>query len=721
MGGQALRLGPFTGGLNTTSDPSTIADVELAECLNFEQDLDGSLKSRPPFKELNGHITFTERVVFLCEAIFGSDHYLIGSNTNGVFSLLNGVVSLITNTFEAGAAVQYADKVYLVPMPGSGNGGKWDPVGGFTAVAAIPKGQSAVIHKERLYIVPGIDSTATTSRLKFSDPGNFDSWPASNFIDISQGDGTKLVDLTVMQDNLLLFKQQSSFLLAYDVRPDDAVLREISSTIGVNRQYNVVNYENQVYIFSQGWVYELINYDFNRINTKVPFIRDDTAPTPFSDETIFLCLLEDRLVCRYYRNVYVYSLRTRSWSQWEAAQNNLHYFGPIVTMRPSSGNEYYSGSCVTANTNIIKFLDKANSLDVEQFFNTTPSFTDSFTRTVVSGLGIADTGQTYTNTGGVAGDYNVNNGKGKHTLGSVNVIRESKIDGLSVDTFDITITLSTDALAVGASQIFNLGARYTDANNYVAIQIEFTTAQAVNLTIFKIVGGVFTSLVSTGVGGLVHAINREFTARFKGVGSLLAAKVWQTTNAQPAAWTLNIIDASILNAGTSIFSTRLNVGNTNVLPVTVSFDNFQVTDTDLVSSLITCTARTKNFDMAASHQFKRLWWWGADISTNNSVTGSATPITSSFVVTWDDLENHTWDDLFTWDQLLTAPSLTETVQTTGLGVVRTFARFNKGLRYRQINFKVQLTTVGNIIDGPAKLFTMTVLTEARQQVSKAVS
>jgi hypothetical protein len=721
MGGQHLRLGPFVGGLNTTSDASTIADVELAECTNFEQDLDGSLKSRPPFKEIAGHVTFTERIVWLCEAIFGTDHYVIGSNANGVFSFINGVVALITNTFEAGAAVQYADKIYLVPKPGSGNGGKWDPVGGFVAVASIPKGQSAVIHKERLYITPGIESTTNTSRLKFSDPGNFESWPASNFIDVGQGDGTRLIDLTVMQDNLLLFKQNTAFLLAYDVRPDDAVLREISSTIGVNGQFNLVNYENQVYIFSQGWVYELINYDFNRINTKVPFIRDDTVPAAFADESVFLSLLEDRIVCRYYRNVYVYSLRTRSWSEWESAEDSLHYFGPIVTIRPTSGNEYYAGSCISTNTTVIKLSDKANALDSEQAFNTTPTYLDTCTRTVSSGLGISDSGHTYTNTGGSASDYNVSGGKIRHTLGSVDVLRSSKINGLSVDNFDILATVSTDKLATGANQTFIVSGRFIDSNNYLAVLMAFTTTQAVSLSIFKIVGGAFTSLVSMAVGGLTHAIDREFTVRFKGSGSSLTAKAWQTSGSQPTAWNLTVTDGSLLAAGTTDISSRLDIGNTNVLPVTASWDNIQVIDTDLVTSVITCSARTKNFDMATSHQFKRLWWWGADISTGNSVKGIVTPITSSFVVTWDDLENYTWDDLNTWDQPLTAPSLVETIQATGVGVVKNFVKFNKALRYRQINFKVELTTVGNTVDGPAKLFSMTAVTEARQIVSKAVS
>lgn len=510
-GGQPLRLGPFIGGLNTASDPTAIADAELAECTNMELDIDGSLISRPPFKELNGAAGTTERMVMLTDAIFSGTHYVIGSNVNGVYRFNGGAWTQITATFQASVAVQYANTVYLVPKPGSANpGGKWDPVGGFTAIAAIPQGQAAVIHKERLFIAPGELATTNTSRLKFSNVGNFETWGASDFIDISQGDGTNLIDLTVFQDNILLFKTRSSYVLAYDTRPTDAVVRKISLTIGVDKQFNVVNYENQVYIFSNGWVYEIINYDFHRLNTKVPFIRDDTVPSAFSDEKIFLSLLGDRLICRFYRKIYVYGLRTRTWSEWESEANELHYFGPILTSRPLTGDVYYAGSCVLSNNDIIQLFNTQSSTDVE-----------------------------------------------------------------------------------------------------------------------------------------------------------------------------------VLEDGTL--------------------------------KTINCRILTKNFDMAISHQFKRLWWWGVDVSTDNDITGIATPIILSFNATWTMLATKTWNQLNTWGQPLISSSSIETVVPTETGTARRFAKFMKSLRYRQINFAVELTTDGATVDGPARIFSMTIITETKQVVSKAVS
>lgn len=721
MGGEPVRLGPFTGGLNTISDPTTIADVELAECLNFEQDLDGSLKSRTPFKEVAGHTSFTERILFISEAVFGTDHYLIGSNVNGVWFFLNGAFTLITSTFEAGAAVQYADKVYLIPKPGSANpGGKWDPTAGFTAVAAIPQGQAAVVHKERLYICPGVKATVNASRLKFSDPSNLDSYPAGNFIDIRQGDGTKLVDLTVYQDNLLLFKEQSSHLLAYDTRPDDAVLRPISDTIGVNRQWNVVNYENQVYIFSGGWVYEITNLDFLRLNVKVPFIRDDTVPSAFSDEFIFLCLLGDRLICRYYRKVYVYGLRTRSWSEWGSVEDNLHYFGPIATVRPSTGDEFYAGSCVQAIRSAVKFLDKHTALGVEEVLDPTITITEDFNETVSNGWDGADTGQTWTVNGGAASDYSKNGTKGLMSLGSVNVQRTANLNNSTLNT-DLYIDLEVPALALGSSIVFNIGVR-TDLITFdrYRVQVDFNIAGNVVCTLQKVVLAV-TSTIGGPVTIGAYAANQQFTCRLQANGTTIRSKLWPTANAQPLAWDITATDGSLTNAGGTRITAILNGGNTNILPIVVKFDNLRIGDFTDVVRTITCSAKTKNFDMAISHQFKRLWWWGASVSTNNPIKGLVTPITTSFLATWDDLANFTWDDLFTWDQPLQAPTFVQTVVPTGQGVVRQAVKFLKSLRYIQVNFKVELTTIGSTVDGPAKLFTMIAWTEPKQVVSKAVS
>lgn len=718
-GGKNLRLGPFIGGLNTGSDPTAIADAELVDCKNMELDIDGSLVSRPPFVELEGHSTWTERIVVLCEAVFSNVHYLIGSNVNGVFYFLNGTWTLITNTFRASCAVQYANKVYLIPHVSSGTGGKWDPVGGFTAVAAIPKGSACAVHKERLFIVPGIAATSNETRLQFTDPGNFDVWPGSNFIDVGQGDGENLIDLTVYQDNLLLFKAASAYVLAYDVRPSDAVVRKVSDTIGVDAQNCVANYENQVYCLNDGWVYEIINYDFNRLNTKVPFVNDQASPSPFSAESEFLGLVGDRLIVRFFARVYVYGLRTRTWSEWDSARDATQYFGPIVTLRLSTGNEYYAGQCITAYRSLIKLVDIQNSTDKESTLNPTYSTTATFGTNVSNGWPAADTGEVQTAIGGSASDFSSTGGQGVITHTSRNVGREVEM-ARTVSNFEYYSECAISVVPTGNLILHDLRLRYIDSNNYYAVRLLFGVAGAVVLQLVKVFGGVGTQLgTDFNVPG-TQAANDKYSFRVRFSGSSLKVKVWKTATQEPNGWSINQVDAAISSGLTRQFSS-VSSTNTNVLPVTDSVDNIFIGDLSNQIFDIQCSIQTKNFDMAVPSQFKRLFWWGIDVITNRDVVGTATPIIVSFAVTWQQLSAYRWSDLKTWAQPLTAAIGVGSTVSAATGTSRRFIKFPKALRYRQINFSTRLLTDGSLADGPARLFTMTVLTQVKQGVVKEIS
>jgi len=720
MPGTPLRLGPFTGGLNLGSDPSAIADAELATCTNFELDIDGSLVSRPPIIELDGHYQWTERINLLCEAQFSGVNYVIGSNSTGTYYYTSGSWTFIQAN-EATAAVQYAGKVYFIAPPNSGlNGGKWDPVGGYTAVAALPRGRCAVIHKERLFVGRGVDATSNESRLQFSDVGNFDSWPGTNFIDVSQGDGFKLIDLTVYQDNLLLFKDQATYVLAYDVRPTDAVLRKISSTIGVDGQHCVANYENQIYVMHNARIYEIVNFDFNQLNVKVPFVRDLTSPSAFSQfEQTSLSFLNDRLVCRYYARTYVYSMKTRTWCEWDSSRDRLHYFGPILVLHAPNGDEYYAGSSISAYTSVVKLLDQQTAIDKESTIIPPVSIRDTFTRTVSNGWGTADTGQTYSVSGGSASDYSVTSGQGQMSLGSVNVERLSTFSSPKAD-FDCTVTVSVDKVATGSSIAADIQARRVDSSNYYSARMQFQTGSAATIELFKVVAGSVTSLGTVFALG-TYSANELWKIRFQAFGSTLKVKAWKAAAVEPGGWHVKVTDTQFIAAGTFLFRGILFAGNTNTLPVLLKWDNLEIGDMADAPVDIICIAITKNFDMAVPNQFKRLWWWGADVATNRDIMGSATPIVIAFTATWTSLAARTWNSLNSWEQPLTEPSTVPTTVSSGTGTSRRFAKFNKGLRYRQIYFTIQLETNGTTVDGPAKLFTMMIVTESRQTVSKALS
>lgn len=352
-----LRLGPFAGGLNIGSDPVLIQDNELISCLNWDFDVDGSLISRPAIQ-----ITFqgaqNERLLIFGSVVFSGTLYLfatragstfVSSNAGGTWTALApGGLPRECKTMEV-----YNNTVWLPATVGSANGGmSWTPGGGAVAVAAIPRAEKCVVHKNRLYVVPGENATTNASRLTFSQSADFTTWPGANFLDVQPGDGDTLNNLVVYQDNLLLFKGESTHVLAYDLDPVDAILREINPVVGSTGSFGVTQYENTVYAMHRNKVYEVVNFNFGLINLKVPLVFDNSLPTGTTAryENQHLSTLGERLIVRYFNRTYMYHLRTKSWAEWKktdvSSTIEWHTFGPLVRARDLTGSgadDYYTG------------------------------------------------------------------------------------------------------------------------------------------------------------------------------------------------------------------------------------------------------------------------------------------------------------------------------------------------------------------------------------------
>jgi hypothetical protein len=374
MATQVLRLGPFSGGLNTSSDPVLIGDNELSTCLNLELDTDGSLVSRPAIQ-----IAFqgaqNERLLIFGSVVFSGTLYLfatrnggtyISSNAGSSWTQLNpGGLSRECKTMEV-----YNNTVWMPATPQSANGGiSWTVGGGAIAQATMPRGNKCTIHKNRLYICPGDTATTNESRLSFSQAADPSNWPGTNFIDVQPGDGDTLNNIAVYQDNILLFKGESTHVLAYDLDPADAILREINPVVGSTGSFGVTQYENTMYSMHRNKVYEINNYNFAIINIKVPLAFDNALPTGTTAryENQHLSMLGERLIVRFFNRTYSFQVRTRTWCEWDktdiSSSIEWHTFGPLIRARDLTGSgadAYYSGYSFDVSSGgykVIKILD----------------------------------------------------------------------------------------------------------------------------------------------------------------------------------------------------------------------------------------------------------------------------------------------------------------------------------------------------------------------------
>lgn len=327
MPGEPIQIGPFLGGLNTFSDPTAIADNELTECTNLELDLDGSLKSRPPFVYRNIDMPLGASGNANILGYFygpGNVPYLIASDGLSKTYYFSGTTwVLITDTFAATAMVQFDNKAWLLAPYGSANpGGSWTVAGGFVAEAEMPKGDTIVAYKQRLWVSGGRDALSKPTTVWYSNtPDVTPFWPTfattQNYIEIGSGDGQAIVRISMYYNSLVIFRTNSIYSYQFLSDPGAGSISLLVPNIGLSDKKSLVAWENYIYFMYDEKAYEFVNNRAQQINIKVPFVSGSRAGIDPS-QARSVSLFNKRILFSYYNNVYVFGLRTRTWSKWTA-------------------------------------------------------------------------------------------------------------------------------------------------------------------------------------------------------------------------------------------------------------------------------------------------------------------------------------------------------------------------------------------------------------------
>ncbi|MEU1813510.1 hypothetical protein [Micromonospora aurantiaca (nom. illeg.)] len=201
---------------------------------------------------------------------------------------------------------------------------------------------------------------------------------------------------------------------------------------------------------------------------------------------------------------------------------------------------------------------------------------DGFGRTASNGWGTADSGQVWTVGAGAVSEFAVSGGTGRHTHSAANVLRRTVL-ATSVLDVEQVYDVATPALLTGAALVSGAVARYGNGGqDYYWLRAEFNgDATTVMLKIAKCIGGGFTDLATLpAVPGLTYAAGVPLRVRAQVLGNRLSIKAWTASGAEPAGWQLETTDDSISTAGQVGLQTWLVLGNTNTLPLAVSFDNY---------------------------------------------------------------------------------------------------------------------------------------------------
>ncbi len=345
-----VKIGPFSGGLNSYSGPTSIGDNEVIDIQNFDIDYDGSLYTRAPITVVDNGETIPGTGALMPLGWFidlDGTRYLFMSSADSTYARneTTGVWITVSSDFAATAMCQYANKAYVIADPNELDpGGYWTSGGGFIPIPAMPKGTSICIYKERLFIA---GSLTNPNRVFFSNPADFAVFQTTiNFFDVRSGDGQDVIAAVTFQDTVVIFKDDSTYVYSYDSNPSRGTVRLINGAVGLTNKYCIVEYENSLYLHYNDSLYQVSNWNFTMVNVKVPFeyiIKFDIGLYGASRFPT-LSILSDRLIVHHFDAIYVFNLRMGVWTKWAVAESHLfNRFIEVPRPSPDYPERYYGG------------------------------------------------------------------------------------------------------------------------------------------------------------------------------------------------------------------------------------------------------------------------------------------------------------------------------------------------------------------------------------------
>lgn len=202
---------------------------------------------------------------------------------------------------------------------------------------------------------------------------------------------------------------------------------------------------------------------------------------------------------------------------------------------------------------------------------------DEFARTVSGGWGSTDTGQDWGEVGADASAYSVNGSSALLSLSSVNTPAGAIVGVGSPDTDQIlTFTVPVVAAGPGGWLVYGLIARYQDPTNCYNARAEFKETGKWGIALYRGIGP--SEVFLQGAELDTYKAGDQFTLRLKLSGTRLLADLWKKYTDQPVVWRLDVQDTAITGNGDAGVFANLLLGNTNTLPVTATFDRYEITN-----------------------------------------------------------------------------------------------------------------------------------------------
>lgn len=156
-----------------------------------------------------------------------------------------------------------------------------------------------------------------------------------------------------------------------------------------------------------------------------------------------------------------------------------------------------------------------------------------------------------------------------------------------------------------------------------------------------------------------------------------------------------------------------------------------------------CSLRTKIYDFATPVEWKRLYFWSADLATARTVRAVAVPVAITaepIAVNWDELsqdgvydngyytfdelsQEDQFDEIFSnWDRPKTPGTIESVIDDFPVGTLtRLITKLDQSLRFRRIYFELYLTCDGTVTTSPVQVFSLTPMVGIKAKVAKGAN
>lgn len=374
MPDSTLDISTFTG-LNTREASTAIGPKELSSVKNFNLGNSGQLEKRTGFIKVNTGVLSGVNASIQIIGFFNTDTYkqFIARDGTNLYTSTDAKVWTVMpggpwNDVQHG--VQYTDKFYMVRKVGTVI--EWNGISA-AGIVNSPAGTFCKIFKDRLFVINSEGVGSVASRIYFSNALDLSStgWPATNYVGVQEGDGDRLIGISIVSDYLLVFKNKAIWNL-FVQGPDTLswILRPFRSDTGCISKYSILSREGITFFCGLDGIYttdgsdvklisapvgnffDLVTVDLPTINQVSAFFWKNMYVVAFPAygsapiwTTFEAAGTWDQLSAQTWaplssvNNYLVFHINQKGWTQWEFLSSGLspHIFTSVVAVPDLKG------------------------------------------------------------------------------------------------------------------------------------------------------------------------------------------------------------------------------------------------------------------------------------------------------------------------------------------------------------------------------------------------